>query len=244
MRLTDTSYWEHQWNEEANGHGFLYLSSIVPHLPRGEGRSFLEIGCAPGGILEHVCGTLGYEANGLDFVCAPEEIEGRLRARSIKVGKVHKADFLEWSPDRRYDVVASFGFVEHFDSPLAMAQRHFTLVKPGGAVVLGIPNFAGGQRALHYLFDRAQLKRHNTSCMSLAFLRKVAVDNGARLLFADYVGGHFDFWPGHDPRGPMVERVMRGTTRVLRGVARRLPGQKNPWFSPYIVGVFEAPRSS
>lgn len=241
MTLTDSAYWDEHWKADLKGHGFLYLDDIERYLPRGNGLTFLEIGCAPGGILAHICGTLGYEAHGIDFACEPGEIEARLRSRNVQVGRIHKADFLTFESDRQFDVVSSFGFVEHFDDPPAMARRHFDLVKPGGTVVLGIPNFAGGQRALHYLFDRAQLRRHNTSCMSVAFMRRVAAANGAQLSWAGYVGGHFAFWPGHDPRHPLQNWAMRHSVRALSGIGRRLPGSVNPWFSPYIVAVFKAP---
>lgn len=240
MTLTDSAFWDQQWKAEQNGHGFLYLADIERYLPRGDGLTFLEIGCAPGGILAHICGSLGYEAHGIDFACEPAEIEARLRRSNVRVGAVHKADFLSFSSARRFDVVSSFGFVEHFDEPSALARRHFELVEPGGTVVLGVPNFAGGQRALHYLFDRPQLRRHNTSCMNLAFMRRVAEENEADLLWAGYVGGHFAFWPGHDPRSGLHDMAMRYSVRVLSGLGRRLPGRTNPWFSPYIVAVFRA----
>jgi 2-polyprenyl-3-methyl-5-hydroxy-6-metoxy-1,4-benzoquinol methylase len=215
------------------------LADIQRFLPRGEGLSFLEIGCAPGGILGHICGALGYEAHGLDFACEPSDIEALLRRHKVNVGEIHKADFLAWRPERRFDIVASFGFIEHFSDPLGLARRHFELAAPGGTVVLGVPNFAHGQRVLHYVFDRAQLARHNTTCMSLDFMRRVAHENNAELRFAEYVGGHFAFWPGHDPRRRITELVMRQSVRALHGIGRRLPGRTNRWFSPYIVAVFK-----
>jgi 2-polyprenyl-3-methyl-5-hydroxy-6-metoxy-1,4-benzoquinol methylase len=240
MTLTDASFWQEHWDSEASRHGFLYLDDIAPFLPRGDNLRLLEIGCAPGGILAHICGARGYEANGLDFVCDPTQMEQQLRARGVRVGQVHRADFLNWHPSQRYDIVSSFGFIEHFDDPGALARRHFELVAPGGTVVIGIPNFARGQRVLHQVFDRPQLLRHNTSCMSLRFLRQVAADCSAEVLFASYVGGHFAFWPGHDERPRYLELAMRRTVRFIQRVARRVPSGTNSLLSPYLVGVFKA----
>jgi 2-polyprenyl-3-methyl-5-hydroxy-6-metoxy-1,4-benzoquinol methylase len=39
--------------------------------------------------------------------------------------------------------VISFGFIEHFDNPENVIQKHLDLLKPGGILIVGVPNFTG-----------------------------------------------------------------------------------------------------
>jgi len=35
------------------------------------------------------------------------------------------------------------GFIEHFDEPVGVVVRHLDLLKPGGILLLGVPNYGG-----------------------------------------------------------------------------------------------------
>jgi 2-polyprenyl-3-methyl-5-hydroxy-6-metoxy-1,4-benzoquinol methylase len=245
VRLTSQDYWEKHWQQYTElddlGGGCELFDDVAPFLPPGEGKTFFEVGCAPGRILADFCGRLGFTAHGLDFASDPEVIERNLGKAGIKVGKVHRADFFSWQPEERYDVVASFGFIEHFDDAARVVDRHFEIVKPGGMVVIGMPNFGGAQRALHWLFDRKNLLRHNTRIMNLPFLEEAARRNRAEIVQARYTGGHFSFWL--DEEAPLIARkVVWKVVPPLRGVANRVvPGESNPWFSPFLFAIYRAP---
>lgn len=62
-------------------------------------------------------------------------------------------DFLEWSTSERFDLVCSFGFIEHFNDWPAMIRRHAELVVEGRYLILTTPHFRNLQYALHRLFD-------------------------------------------------------------------------------------------
>ncbi|AKT38568.1 class I SAM-dependent methyltransferase [Chondromyces crocatus] len=243
MRLTSQDYWKRHWQDYGDdlSEGCELYDDVAPFLPPGEGRSFLEIGCAPGRILADFCGRLGFTAYGLDYTADPEVIENNLRKRGLDVGKIHKADFFTWESEERFDVVASFGFIEHFEDADRVVDRHFELCKPGGTVVIGMPNFGGAQRALHWLLDRKNLLRHNTKIMNLPFLESAAARNGAELVQARYTGGHFHFWV-EDDAPVLAQKAVRRLTGPLRFVANRVvPGESNPWFSPFLFAIYRVP---
>ena len=133
----------------------------------GPGKTFLGNRLAPGRILAEFGRRLDYEVHGVDYAADSAAIERYLRGHGCTVGEVVRADVFDWDPGRTYDVVSSFGVVEHFDDPGPPVDRHFELAAPGGRVVIGLPNFARGQHLLHWLFDRENLRRHNLRCMSL-----------------------------------------------------------------------------
>jgi SAM-dependent methyltransferase len=213
---------------------------VAPFLPRQQGLTFCEIGCAPGRILADFCGRLGFTACGLDYACEPAVIQQFLQKRNIKLGRIEKGDFFDWKPAEKFDIVASFGFIEHFDDASFVVDRHFELVKPGGTVVVAMPNFAGGQKALHWLFDRKNLMGHNTRIMNLPFLEAAARRNGAEIIQARYTGGHFDFWL--DDEAPLLaRRVVWKLVPPIKGLTNRvLPGETNPWFSPFLFAIYRA----
>ena len=249
-KLTSVQYWQGAIASRAGKpKSFPLLDDIAPYLPVEAGASFLEIGCAPGHTLAEACSRHDYEAHGVDYASDPESVEAVLRARGVRVGRIDSADFFSWSPGRKYDVVASFGFVEHFDNVAEVVDRHFALVRPGGVVVISFPHFAGGQKVLHWLFDRENLGRHNTTCMNLPFLEAAAVRNNAEILCARYTGGQYAFFY-EEQRRTYLGKVMRKMTHwTLRQISRALfnriwPQGVNPVFSPYLIAVYRAPSTS
>lgn len=194
-----------------------------------------------GGILAEFALRGGYEAHGIDYATDPAAVTAFLQEEGVRVGRIQRGNFLEWAPGRTYDIVGSFGFLEHFERPFEVAALHFKHVTPGGFVVITFPNFAHGQRVLHWLFDRPNLRRHNTRCMSLGFLKAVAERNGAQLLEASYAG-LFDFWYERGPRSRLQEVAMWRTISLVRRTAERLCRRPSPLLSPYIIGVFRAPN--
>lgn len=238
--LTSQNYWQTTWEGAEARRGFELFDDVAKHLPKTPGLSFFEVGCAPGGILAEFCARLGYEAHGIDYAADPREIENFLRTEGVRVGHVHKADFLTWQPERRYDIVASFGFIEHFENASEVVDRHFEMARPGGHVVITMPNFARGQKLLHWLYDRENLRLHNTKIMNLPFLKAAAQRNGARLVDARFTGGHYAFWVGGEHKLSWLPlRMMWRTDSLLKRVSGSLPEGVNPWFSPFLVAVYQ-----
>lgn len=73
------------------------------------------------------------------------------------------------------DIVYSVGFIEHFDDPTEAIRRHFDLAKPGGLVVMTLPNLASWNR---FFVSKEILALHNCSLMSLDVLRKLCEPYG------------------------------------------------------------------
>jgi 2-polyprenyl-3-methyl-5-hydroxy-6-metoxy-1,4-benzoquinol methylase len=243
--LTSQDYWQTQWQGAEARRGFELFDDVAKHLPRAPGQSFFEVGCAPGGILAEFCARLGYEAHGIDYAADPSEIENFLRAEGVRTGRIHRADFLTWQPERLYDVVASFGFIEHFENADEIADRHFQMARPGGYVVITMPNFARGQKLLHWLYDRENLRLHNTKIMNLKFLRRAAERNGARLVEARFAGGQYAFWVGGEHQLSWLPlRMMWRTDSLLQRLKKSLPEGENAWFSPYLMAVYQTKGAS
>ena len=61
-------------------------------------------------------------------------------------GRIIHADIFDYRPEEGqalWDVVASFGFIEHFQDLQAVVARHLDFLNPGGYLLLVAPNHRG-----------------------------------------------------------------------------------------------------
>ena len=153
----------------------------------------LEIGCHPGRYLT-VFGDLGYTINGIDFASDLNLMGVLLKDQGYSVGDLIKDDFLNHVFLSKYDVVASFGFIEHFVDWQEIIVRHLNLVTPGGFAVLQVPNFIGTfQRHIHSKYDAANMTRHVLDAMYINDWLPLLEQESFEVIFSGYFGG-FSFW--------------------------------------------------
>lgn len=215
--LTTQSYWENSYGEiefveypTRNAHFDLLFSHIDPaHI-----KSVIEIGSYPGPFLAAM-GRYGFELNGVDF--HPENataLPAWLRSQGFQVGELVAQDFLTCRIQRKYDLVYSLGFIEHFNNFDEVILRHAELVSPGGCLFLSTPNFRGAiQQGLHRLLDSESLKVHDLAAMDPHLWASLLEKHGFAIRYAGFYGGPV-FWV--DPSTPKS----RLTTLAARFVSR------------------------
>ena len=243
-RLTDQEFWERRWRsrpdagrrEEVHPWTMPFHPILQRVLPRG--GSFVEVGCAPGRNMVYFSRYFGYQVAGIDFV-AEEFTRRTLEANHVEDYELYRMDFLEELPPRKFDVVASFGFVEHFTRLAEVIARHVALVNPGGHVVIGAPNLLGAQRLIRLVLDRAALRRHNPEAMKCPVLRGILTDLGAREIV--YCGHYrtFKLWLGPEGVSPALVRAAALFDACFQRLARllRVDNIPNRFFSPYVLTI-------
>jgi ubiquinone/menaquinone biosynthesis C-methylase UbiE len=110
------------------------ISFVRKYVPRG---SVLDIGTGLGGFLMALP-VDDFEVHGLEpyhglFTSVPERIRSRIKFESFD-----SADFTEAS----FDLITLWNVLEHLPQPLACLQKTFRLIKPGGHLILEVPNLA------------------------------------------------------------------------------------------------------
>jgi L-malate glycosyltransferase len=204
---------------------------VETFLPRSTG-SCIEIGCFPGRYLS-IFGELGYTLSGIDLTPRVlTDLPEWLRSQGFRTGNFIQRDFFETNLVERFDIVCSFGFIEHFVNYDSVIIRHMQLVKEGGYLVITCPNFSGWlQKALHRLLDKKNVDRHYLPAMNPDKWTDPVQRNGFNILRCGHFGG-FDFWVDIQPRNRLqleVIRLIENNKKILRLLLKKNAAAYSPY---------------
>ncbi len=185
-RKTEQAHWDQAWSSPVRPRVPSRLNvdvrSLTDLLRRKvfKNARYIEIGCAPGKYLAWVDVFCGSKTSGLDYSTSGiKNCQDLFRAMRLDID-LHQGDF--FANDLRkssFDVVTSFGFIEHFDDPTVAIEKHIELLAPGGVALIAIPNYGGLLGKLQGYFDPANLALHNIAIMSpVALLQLVRLRAG------------------------------------------------------------------
>jgi SAM-dependent methyltransferase len=137
-------YGDHEWHapdtvESAEWHiwvertRLISLSTIFRAVPSG--GEILELGCGTGDILatlrEH-----GYHVRGIELDSIPASHAAKvLGADSVSTEPIERCPHAG-----RFDAVVMFSVLEHASHPLALMKEVNRVLKPGGKVIVHVPN--------------------------------------------------------------------------------------------------------
>jgi len=230
-KLRGEYLWDASWAE--------WLPIVVPHLQQYEGQRFLELGCSPGLVSALICSRISLNPEGVDFSPEADLYMRNLEAVGVVDARLYHSDLREFTPESPYDVVGSFGLVEHFEDPGEILGHHNRMLRKGGLCIVVIPNFRGFQYAYHYLFDRSDLRQHNKEVMSIEVFRSLARKYKHEVLSLGY-SGRLRFWNVDLSGGRIRKIVRRCSSKLVREVSKRvgriLP-EGHPWLAPWMVYV-------
>lgn len=182
--LTSSNYWEEHWQSNSAHERWLtqlrrvsmwkydrIVRRVIDSVgnPRAE---LLELGCAPGSMFKRMHRLRPQlRLNGIDFA---EEGCRSTSAVLKELGlpaNVHFGDFRTVELPKRFELVTSFGLIEHFDDPAEILRCHARFCLPGGTVAVTIPNFNSPVVkffAKRFCADNVAI--HNVGIMSLKAL--------------------------------------------------------------------------
>jgi SAM-dependent methyltransferase len=256
LSRTAASYWDHYWSQVTLPKEYRhtprahYLNAILDvfdrWLPAGAGQAAAEIGGAPGQYLAYLHRSRGYRVTCIDYSgtgCA-KTVEN-FRLLDIP-GDVVRADITaDVSELPAFDVVYSLGLIEHFTDRHRVVANHARLVRPGGYLVLGVPNFRGLTGWFMRTLAPTTYATHEIDAMDLDGWRDFERELGLEVLWKDYVGGFEPsvFTRREDPRPRTlvpyaVARALKLVLSRRLGFLRRING---PRWSGYAMAVYRVP---
>jgi len=234
QRLTTKEFWTQENPnfefQRHNGHAIYDL--IKKYIPANEHGSCLEIGSFPGPFLSFF-GDLGYTLNGIDFHPKNEiDLPAWLKSEGYKVDEFRTIDFFEYTTIRKFDVVASFGFIEHFQNYKEVILQHADLVDDNGYLIITTPNFRGVlQKWLHKTYDKTNLSLHNLDSMQPQLWASLLAENGFDVKYKGFFGG-FQFWRSIEEMSVFKKKSLWIIERVLQRL-RKILWFQSPSFSCY-----------
>lgn len=186
---------------------FLYPFSIpLAHFPKKvmHGK-VLDVGCGSGNFLAELK-SLGWQAYGIDPSPIAVRVAGARGFADVRQGHVESAEY----PDVFFDAVTMFHVFEHVPNPRPVLEGIRRILKPGGALIIGVPHFrsfgsflygarwAGLSFPLHYFhYDAASL-----SSLLVEYGFTVERRGYANLLSDAFVSspeGIYNLWRGYNP---------------------------------------------
>lgn len=155
-RLTDVQYWDATWQERERPRrlwlyrDFDYETVRLLRKAAGEGPvRVLELGAGGSRLLPYLARKFAYKVFGADFSFSGCRLLQANLALQRRPGGVVCEDLFQSSlPPESFDVVYSSGLIEHFDDTYAVIAEHLRLLRPGGRLILIVPNFQGVQGRL------------------------------------------------------------------------------------------------
>jgi SAM-dependent methyltransferase len=260
LKLTDKTHWSQTWklielNEverRASPRSATRFSSYKEHLfwdvlfdhyiPKVSEATALEIGSAPGDFLVRLSERYGYVPYGIEWTQQGAELNRQLfQLHNIDPNNVINADFLSEEIHQaykdRFDLVISNGFVEHFDNPRDIVNKHLNLLKEGGVLIVLIPNQTGAN-GLVRRFHSVTKATHNFDIMRLREFIRLFDEKRLNKLFCSYYGTFDITWTFPVP---VLKTLLGLTVQPILNLAFRVVLKQKGWesrlFSPHLVYI-------
>lgn len=245
--LTDQQYWEEYYKSTVVDADIVrsvcsqydLFWDLFINAADSRAKTLIEVGAFPGRYLAYLASKYQLRPTGIDFNPATAIVDRMMKSMRVESYDYICTDFLQHKPDRQFDLVFSNGFVEHFFDYNTILDKHLDYLKPGGALMIMIPNKTHLRRLYGYLVDYDNLMKHNLTCMELSVFRAFAERNDLKTIHLDYYGG-FAF-KVHQP----LNLFQRTLYWIIRKMSIRfnevLSRRPSKWYSGTIIAIFSKP---
>lgn len=252
MRLTDKSRWTYKGRplSRAQAQAIIDRDTWIPVVRKmlpDKPLEMIELGCAPGYLSAAVMLDKPWTPYGIDYSDDAGLYLETLQGLGMNP-TLFRQDLFAEKLDRTFDVVCSFGLIEHFRGRTLedLLDIHNEYLAPGGYLVIVVPNFTGYQYFWHYLFDRPDLDNHNIDVMQPATF-SCFQQRGYRMLYNAYTG-HFRVWGNSSWASTWITgKAVAGLSKAISAasgaaarVGLKLCGRS---FSPYLLYIAQKPEA-
>lgn len=226
----------------------LLWNSVFPkYLPKIQKAKAIEIGSAPGHFLLKLKQAFGYIPYGVEYSENGAETNRQVFIdNNISGENVIYEDFFSDKFHRQYreafDIVISRGFVEHFTDLNDAIDKHLSLLKNGGYIIVDIPNLRGFNYLTTWLFHKEILPMHNLNIMEIEKFLRLFDKPSLIKLFCGYYG---TFLLSLDR--PTSSHLLKYAQRILFMIQRLInvffclilknKGLESRFFSPRLIYI-------
>lgn len=241
MRYTEKDNWTDYWRNNFT------LLEVTPENSMGDffferlkdcpkNFSSIELGGFPGKFSIFLKKYMYAEPTLIDYFIDESAISDLLNHNGLNRGALStiRADIFHYEPGRKFDVVFSIGLVEHFEDLEDVLSHHHKFLKPGGYLLIVMPNFRGLNGLIQYFFDRSNLRQHNLKVMRPNQIELTFQNLGLGQIKSGYYPSNSVWIENLSERSIFLKLFMALLNRLMPIVAR-IFGNQNRLISDTIV---------
>ena len=230
--LTDRDHWARYWSN--------YKYEKIPsktiydkYVPTLKGNSFIEIGGFPGINAAYFYKNVCKDVTLLDFYVDKSIVTKFEQINAIPKDSIKciESDFFLFEGNRKYDIVFSLGFIEHFENVQDVIHRHIRLLSENGRLLIILPNLRGLNGLIQWLFDRKNLYSHNLESMKVDTLKKIMEHAGLKSWNVEYTRKPM-VWL--EPKPGIINNIGRNLIKIFSYFIKLFP-IKGRFLSPFII---------
>jgi SAM-dependent methyltransferase len=243
MKTTSVLTWEKYWKNKiiikSVNKNYWFNDLFKKELKNFSFKDFLEIGGYPGYFAIYFKKYWNSDVSLLDYVVDRDQIEKLLEFNELNTNDISviESDLFNFKTQKKYDLVFSYGFIEHFEDTKKVINKHWDLVNPRGKMIIIFPNLLGLNGIFQLLFDPENMSIHNLMCMDINRLKEILFKLKIKKAEVNYYGGLGVWLEQLDKRNIFMKFLIYG----LGGIGKliKLTGFNSKFISPHIVIVAE-----
>jgi len=241
QNLTDRAFWKSFWESKKDlvfylKPNYVFGDILAKLIEEKNIKNAIELGGFPGYYATYLKKYQHLDTTLFDYFIHEGLIDQLLEKNGLKHGDVNiiEADLFAYKPERLYDMVLSFGLIEHFNDTKAIIGTHLQFLKPGGILFITLPNFKSVNGWIQRKFDKENYDKHNISSMNPKLLVEYCRQLGLREV-ESYYHGKFTVWLEKNAgQGKMVKALVK-TIWIAGKLLTKLVPVESKALSPYIV---------
>lgn len=216
------------------------LAKYLPFNKENKERvKICEIGSGDGKLVKKIAGNFNYQPFGIEYSSEGIKKAGKTGVKTIK-GDAFDENLLKKYKEY-FDVVYSYGFIEHIIPPEKAVEIHLRLLKKGGYFFIQLTRLKGFNYLKFKIFRPDLLPFHNLTTMEEEILRSLCKKENVQELFCRNYGTF-------KLRLPMAEKNIRwyilrlicGLEYILNPFCRLVfknKGFETRLFSPCVIFI-------
>ena len=239
--LTDRSFWKSFWESRIGlifkiKPNYVFGDLIGKIIADTKAQTAIELGGFPGYYAIYLKKYKGLSTTLLDYFIHPELVNKLLSTNELKEGDIDiiEADLFNYVPAEKYDMVLSFGLIEHFNDTQFIIGEHLKFLKPGGTLFITLPNFKSVNGWVQRKFDKDNYHKHNISSMDPALLKSSCQALALKNIEV-YYHGRFSVWLENKSEQTAIAKLLMKTIWLTGKIATRIIPVESKLLSPYIV---------
>jgi SAM-dependent methyltransferase len=239
--LTDRSFWKAFWESRL---GLIFsikldyiFGNILGKLKADKGyQTAIELGGFPGYYAIYLKKYENMDTTLFDYFIHQGLINELLEKNGLKENdiKIIEADLFTYQPAEQYDMVLSFGLIEHFKDTKAIIATHLPFLKTGGTLFITLPNFKSINGWVQRKFDIENYNKHYIESMDPALLADYCRQLGLKDV-ESYYHGKFSMWLENKGTQSALDKAFVKSLWFTGKVFTKIFPFESKALSPYIV---------